>query len=85
MGDCGISWHAHDSGVVLTHPAVDVADGAACLSQLRTLRDQEALFGPARTGHHASWLWTFAESPAERTAMLPDEQSRLESSNEFVL
>ncbi len=25
MGDCGISWHTHDPGVVLTHLAVAIA------------------------------------------------------------
>ncbi|MGH8882610.1 MAG: transposase, partial [Stackebrandtia sp.] len=46
MGDCGISWHTHDPGVVLTHLAVAIADGADCLSKLAVLRNQEALFGP---------------------------------------
>ena len=46
MGDCGISWNTHDPGIVLTHLAVAIADGADCLSQLAVLRDQEALFGP---------------------------------------
>ncbi len=46
MGDCGISWHTHDPGVVLTHLAVAIADGADCLSKLAVLGDQEALFGP---------------------------------------
>ena len=46
MGDCGISWHTHDPGVVLTHMAVAIADGADCLSKLAVLRTQEALFGP---------------------------------------
>ncbi|MGH8920527.1 MAG: IS1380 family transposase, partial [Actinomycetes bacterium] len=46
MGDCGISWHTHDPGVVLTHMAVAIADGADCLSHLRVLRNQEELFGP---------------------------------------
>ncbi len=46
MGDCGISWHTHDPGVVLTHLAVAIADGADCLSKLAVLRDQDALFGP---------------------------------------
>jgi hypothetical protein len=45
MGDCGISWHTHDPGVVLTHLAVAIADGADCLSALAVLRNQEALFG----------------------------------------
>ena len=46
MEDCGISWREHDPGVVLAHLAVAVADGADCLSALRALSDQEALFGP---------------------------------------
>lgn len=54
MGDCGISWHTHDPGVVLTHLAVAIADGADCLSQLRVLRDQEALFGPVAS-HATAW------------------------------
>src|SRR5271165_7140418 len=46
MADCGISWHTHDPGVVLTHLGVAVADGADCLADLGTLKHQEALFGP---------------------------------------
>jgi len=46
MEDCGISWREHDPGVALAHSAVAVADGADCLSALRGLSDQEALFGP---------------------------------------
>jgi len=46
MGDCGISWHTHDPGVVLTHLAVAIADGADCLSDLAGLREQQELFGP---------------------------------------
>lgn len=46
MADCGISWHTHDPGVVLTHLAVAIADGADCLSDLAVLREQEELFGP---------------------------------------
>jgi len=46
MGDCGISWHTHDPGVVLTHLAVAIADGADCLSDLAVLREQTELFGP---------------------------------------
>lgn len=46
MGDCGISWHTHDPGVVLTHMAVAIADGADCLSHLGVLRNQGELFGP---------------------------------------
>ncbi len=32
MADCGINWHTHDPGVVLTHLAVAMADGADCLA-----------------------------------------------------
>jgi hypothetical protein len=32
MADCGISWNTHDPGVVLTHLAVSIAEGADCLS-----------------------------------------------------
>lgn len=46
MGDCGISWHTHDPGVVLTHLAVAIADGADCLADLAVLREQDELFGP---------------------------------------
>ena len=46
MGSCGISWHTHDPGVVLTHLAVAIADGADCLSDLAALKLQEQLFGP---------------------------------------
>ena len=46
MADCGISWHTHDPGVVLTHLAVAIADGADCLADIAALREQENLFGP---------------------------------------
>ena len=46
MGSCGISWHTHDPGVVLTHLAVAIADGADCLSDLAALRESTELFGP---------------------------------------
>ena len=46
MGECGISWHTHDPGVVLTHLAVAIADGADCLADLAVLREQAELFGP---------------------------------------
>ena len=45
MVDCGISWHTHDPGVVLTHLAVAIADGADCLSDIDALRKQSELFG----------------------------------------
>ncbi len=46
MADCGISWHTHDPGVVLTHLGVAIADGADCLADLAALKEQEDLFGP---------------------------------------
>ena len=45
MTDCGISWHTHDPGVVLTHLAVAIADGADCLSDIDALRKKSKLFG----------------------------------------
>src|SRR5664279_2403306 len=46
MAGCGIRWHTHDPGVVLTHLAVAIADGADCLSDLAARREQSELFGP---------------------------------------
>src|ERR1035437_3922512 len=46
MAECGISWHTHDPGVVLTHLAVAIADGADCLCDIDTLRKNSELFGP---------------------------------------
>ena len=46
MSACGINWHTHDPGVVLTHLAVAIADGADCLADLAALREQSELFGP---------------------------------------
>jgi hypothetical protein len=46
MQDCGINWHTHDPGVVLTHLAVAIANGADCLADLTALKEQEELFGP---------------------------------------
>jgi hypothetical protein len=45
MTDCGISWHTHDPGVVLTHLGVAIADGADCLTDFEALREQSELFG----------------------------------------
>ena len=46
MSACGINWHTHDPGIVLTHLAVAIADGADCLADLASLREQAELFGP---------------------------------------
>ena len=68
MGECGISWHTHDPGVVLTHMAVAIADGADCLSQLQVLRDQEALFGPVAS-HATAWRAVQAVASVELRAI----------------
>jgi hypothetical protein len=68
MGDCGISWHTHDPGVVLTHMAVAIADGADCLSKLAVLRDQEALFGPVAS-YATAWRAIEAVSAPELRAI----------------
>jgi hypothetical protein len=46
MSGCGINWHTHDPGIVLTHLAVAIADGADCLADMASLREQSELFGP---------------------------------------
>jgi len=46
MAECGISWHTHDPGVVLTRLAVAIANGADCLSDMAALRNQPELFDP---------------------------------------
>jgi hypothetical protein len=46
MEECGIDWHTHDPGVVLTHLAIAIADGADCLADMAALKEQEDLFGP---------------------------------------
>ncbi len=46
MEDCGINWHTHDPGVVLTHLAIAIADGADCLADIAAFKEQEDLFGP---------------------------------------
>jgi len=46
MTECGIDWHTHDPGVVLTHLAVAIADGADCLADIAALKEQAELFGP---------------------------------------
>jgi hypothetical protein len=42
MADCGISWHTHDPGVVLTHLVVAIADGGDCLSDFEALRSHRS-------------------------------------------
>jgi len=68
MGSCGISWHTHDPGVVLTHLAVGIADGADCLSDLGALRENAALFGPVASVPTA-WRALQATSSTELCAI----------------
>lgn len=46
MGECGISWHTHDPGVVVSHLGVAIANGADCLADFAALGEQDELFGP---------------------------------------
>ena len=43
MAECGISWHTHDPGVVLTHLGVAIADGADCLADMASLKTVRAV------------------------------------------
>src|ERR1022692_2378768 len=61
MEDCGISWHTHDPGVVLTHLAVAIADGADCLADMAALREQSELFGPVAS---IATAWRAVEATA---------------------
>jgi Transposase DDE domain group 1 len=68
MEDCGISWHTHDPGVVLTHLAVAVADGADCLADIAALKEQEDLFGPVASVATA-WRAVHATASVELRAI----------------
>ena len=46
MSNCGIAWRIHDPGVVLTHLAVAIANGADGLADMAVLRNQRELFDP---------------------------------------
>ncbi len=46
----------HDPGRVARDLALTLADGGDCLSDLRALRDQEALFGEVASDATAWWL-----------------------------
>ena len=68
MAECGISWHTHDPGVVLTHLAVAIADGADCLADLAALKEQEELFGPVASVATA-WRAVHATASVELRAI----------------
>ena len=61
MAECGISWHTHDPGVVLTHLALSIADGADCLADMAALREQSELFGPVAS---IATAWRAVEATA---------------------
>ena len=61
MSVCGINWHTHDPGVVLTHLAVAIADGADCLADMASLREQSELFGPVAS---IATAWRAVEATA---------------------
>ena len=68
MEECGIAWRTHDPGVVLTHLAIAIADGADCLADLAALREQEELFGPVASVATA-WRAVQATCAAELRAI----------------
>ena len=68
MEDCGISWHTHDPGVVLTHLAVAIVDGADCLADIAALKEQEDLFGPVASVATA-WRAVHATASVELRAI----------------
>jgi hypothetical protein len=70
MSECGINWHTHDPGVVLTHLAVAIADGADCLADMASLREQSELFGPVASIATA-WRAVQATTSSELRA-IPD-------------
>jgi hypothetical protein len=72
MAECGINWHTHDPGVVLTHLAVAIADGADCLADLAAMKQGEKLFGPVAsvaTGWRAIQATTSVELRAIPAAL----------------
>ena len=68
MAECGINWHTHDPGVVLTHLAVAIADGADCLADIAALKEQEELFGPVASVATA-WRAVHATASVELRAI----------------
>ncbi len=68
MADCGINWHTHDPGVVLTHLGVAIADGADCLADVAALKEQEELFGPVASVATA-WRAVHATTAVELRAI----------------
>ena len=64
MAECGIRWHSHDPGVVLTHLGVAIADGADCLADIAALKEQEELFGPVASVASVATAWRAVHATA---------------------
>src|SRR3954451_6160958 len=47
-----LPWRRHRPGRTLAQMVLALADGADCLSDLKALRDQPALFGPVALSYH---------------------------------
>ena len=69
MAGCGIRWHTHDPGVVLSHLAVAVADGADCLSDMAVMREQTELFGPVAS-RPTAWRAVAAVASVEQRGIV---------------
>ena len=74
MVGCGINWHTHDPGIVLTHLGVAIADGADCLADLASLREQSELFGPVASSRYRipCALCSFATPPPHHRSLRPE-------------
>ena len=68
MAECGINWHTHEPGVVLTHLAVAIADGADCRADMTSLREQDELFGPVAS---IATAWRRRRRRRRRRRLLP--------------
>ena len=68
MAECGINWHTHDPGVVLTHLAVAIVDGVDCLADIAGVKEQEDLFGPVASVATA-WRAVYATASVELRAI----------------
>jgi hypothetical protein len=82
MAACGINWHTHDPGVVLTHLAVAIADGADCLADLAALREQSELFGPVAS---IATAWRAVEATTATELRLEELELDFEDDSFFYL
>ena len=68
IADCGISWHIHDPGVVLTHLAVAMETARTACRTSRCLRAARAL-RPGRQCRATAWRSVQATASAELRAI----------------